>query len=277
MPTDVSSAVEAEYTAAIPVPLDGEYANSTALQNMVLPLANRIEFVRAAQQAPWLRGGFFDDFSHDFRVIDSANKTYMADTPWFASADPATSGFGQVVQVTDSSGFGVVRHRNSGGGAAEHIWHKGAGGLMADWAAARRFVARVRANSIVTGMRCDIGLSGSVNNGGGTTGDNSICFNFNPAVSANWILRTDDFSSSTNNISGVPVVAGTWYTLECQYTPGQADFYVDGVFQFSTNATLPSALSNSFKIGLMTPNAGASREWLLDYVYLDADFSSRAV
>lgn len=278
MPTDIAGAVEPDYTAAIPVPLDGEYANSTALQNMVLPLANRIEYVRGiVQDQPWIRGGFFDDFGTDFRVIDASNLTYQADTPWFASADPATNGFGQVLNVGDSTGVGVVRHRNSGGGAAAHVWRKSLA-LLGSVASVRRFVVRVRANSIASGMRCDIGVSGSGSTPSGATGDNSMCFHFNPATSANWMLRTDDFTNSTFQASGVPVVAGTWYTLECVYTGSLASFYIDGVFQFSTSTTLPlTGLNTTFKIGLQTPNSGASREWLLDYVMLDCDFSGRSV
>lgn len=279
MPTDVSSAVNPEYTAAIPVPLDGEYANSTALQNMVLPLANRIEYVRAlVQDQPWIRAGFFDDFGMDLRVIDSALKTYMADTPWFASNDPSTSGF-QVLNIGDSSGYGVVRHRNSGGGIAAHYWRKSLA-LLGSASAVQRFVARVRPNSIATGMRCDIGItSGNFIDAVGNDQDNGLTFAFNPATSANWQLRTDNgVAVSTFQASGVPVVAGTWYTLECRYTGSLASFYIDGVFQFSTNTTLPApGVNTTFKIGLQTPNSGADREWLLDYVMLECDFAGRTV
>lgn len=279
MPTDISGAVEPEYTETLPVPLDGEYANSTALQNMVLPLANRIEYVRAlVQEQPWIRGGFFDDFGMDFRVIDSASLTYMADTPWFADDTPANNGFGQVINVSDSSGYGVVRHRNSGGGVAEHIWRKSA--ALMPWAPVRRFGIRVCANSIASGMICDIGVTSSVSFAEGDDGDNCLMFHFDPASSANWQLRTDNGAAvSTLAPSGVPVVAGTWYTLECLYDGTTASLYIDGVFQFSTNTTLPNTVGTqcTYKIGLLTPNSGASREWILDWAFLDCDFAGRAV
>jgi hypothetical protein len=63
MPVDISGAVTATYEATINVPLDGEYANSAALQDTALALANRVEYLRQGQESgPWREARFFDDF-----------------------------------------------------------------------------------------------------------------------------------------------------------------------------------------------------------------------
>jgi hypothetical protein len=266
MPIDVSGAVEAEYTPEIPVPLDGELANSTALQNMILPLANRIESIHqsvviSSFEAPTIREDWFN-FNKDGSVV------YGDSGPWlYAESGAAWDAPAQ--SIDSSSGMaGALFLQNASGSAAVMQFKKGA-------QITRNKIARIsfrfNMQSSVSAMKAQLGMfaGGSTTIGSGDTA--GIGMIYDPAVHANF--RTVGVSGGvyTYTDTGIAPAIGTHYQFDIVQDTTTLDIYmnIQGSGQYAF-AGLPLAgleLSPDCRFG--STNSGTRRfNWDLFYLGL---------
>jgi hypothetical protein len=282
MPVDIASGVTAEYTAVIPVPLDGEYANSDALQAMVKPIADRVEYMKQRfDDAPWARSEFFDDFVSGGTAGSS---TFLADTLWqLFGTNAATFSNSGNSTLLDGTTFGILEVNHAAGTVSSNLLSKGVisgvGNTLGEMASFRRSTVRVRTGNIASGMNFEIGLDNdSAHAVGGSSA--AITAVFQPSVSANWRLRAHDGASAVFTDTGVPVVADTWYQL---------DLVSDGlsVVSLSINGAaavvadagdLPAMTTDcAFVMRFGFPAAGASRTWLVDFVHGRFELTGRVL
>ncbi len=71
---------------------------------------------------------------------------------------------------------------------------------------------------------------------------NGVYFEYSDNLSSgNWRMITNDNGTSTVTDSGIPVVAGDWYALECEIDSSgtRANFWINGVHQTVIDLTIP--------------------------------------
>ena len=265
MPIDIASAVVPEYTAAIPVPLDGEYANSEALTDMVAPLANRVEFLRQGIDSdPWRRSVYFEDFGRmalDGEVLSADNVWSLLQSP---SALTAAVGANNGANVY---GRGVLI--NSSGSAVSARLVPDSAALPGQFAMIEALAISARVDNIDSGMGLEFGcFSNQISGVAQATGD-GIAWIFQASASPNWRLRSVQGGSDTYIDSGIAVSAGTQYVLRIDQTaPGTFVGRVDDGSPHTVVATIPtSTTSCGHQLKLITPSAGANREFHLDFIY----------
>lgn len=264
MSVNIAPNVTPTYDAALPVPADGEYANSAALQAMVLPVANRVEYLRQGlESAPWREVAIFEDFLAPVHEVDADE--YYADTPWVMNT--AFSGYTKTSIPAFSDAMGLIVAENTSGGALSALSRKSEGCIQRT--NFRRAVARVQVGSVIAGMGFTIGLNFM-------GGAEAVAAVFAPAVSPNWVLRNSAGSVNT----GVVVAPGVWYEL---------DLVHDGALgiTLSVNNSTP-VNQNPGAVGLLgdvltpawnmiTPAAGANRFFYVDFLYFRAISQNRAL
>jgi hypothetical protein len=266
MPTDISGAVAAEYTETIPVPLDGEYANSTALQAMVLPLANRIEYlnqglIEAPFEQPFIREDWFS--------VEKVGSLVHGDTgPWnYAESAAAFSDPLQSSGSATSGSAGMMRFENASGTAAVAEFRKKC--LIAR-NKVRRLSARIHMLSTTTNKSFFLGMT---NLGGGTTigsGDTSAFgVIYDPAVHAN--IRTVGVSGGvyTYTDTGVPPAAGTHYQLDIEQDPNTLamTLNIQGSGAYAI-AGLPAIGTDLIPVAKLGSTNSGSRQFNWDLFYL---------
>lgn len=266
MPIDVSSAVEPTYEPTVLVPLDGEYANSAQLQNMMLGALNRIEYLRQGlESAPWRESVIFDDFTIPLTVVDGASM-YASDTMWDTTgstnwASLTISGLGDVEHI------GLMRLTNASGNVTEALLRKTLG--LCPIGALQRITCQLRTGNIASGNSCEVGLSPNLDP---TPGDTSVpkqCVTatFIPSASANWRLRVHDGTTETFQDTGVPVVAGQWYQLDLTNTGSAYALSIDGAAPVSISSPLPSPTgAATLLMKFANPTSGATRRWDVDFI-----------
>jgi hypothetical protein len=272
MPVDIASAVTPEYTASINVPLDGEQATSASLQAMILPVANRVEFLRQVDEsAPWIRSEIFEDFRVSRAAL--ANGDSLWERHWVGLAPSADWTISQALFL---DALGCVRFRNASGSATQ--WYSHEDVTSNYFSALRRIVARVRAGNISTGMNFDVGISGIAGGSITGTGDRVSCL-FHPATSPNWQLRTANGASDSLVDTGVPVAADTWYQLDLVADgAGEYTLSIDGDTPVTAVSNKPSLTDfGGLHWMIEAPNAGATRDWILDFIYARFDQTDRVI
>lgn len=265
MPVNIAPLVTATYDAAVQVPLDGEYANSTALQAMVLPVANRVEYLKQVlEDAPWREVSVFEDFLAPVHEVDADE--YYADTAWVMNS--AFSGYTKTSIPAFGDSMGLIVASNNGGSALNALSRKSEGCLVTSQV--RRAVARIQVGSIAAGMGFACGFN--------FVGDTEkVAAAFDPAVSPNWLLRTGSGFVTVN--TGVVVAPGVWYELDLQH---------DGALGFTLSVNGSAPVAAVAGLGLVTdvvspfwrmlsPNAGANRFFYVDFVYYRAISAARVV
>lgn len=269
MPVDISGAVEAEYTPAIPVPLDGEYANSTALQNMVLPLANRVEFIRqglieAPFESPVIREDWFDSEKIGSGSVhgDSGPWTYAeSGTAW---DDPV-----QATSSIVSGSAGMLFLQNSSGTAATMQFKKRA--LIS-----RNKIVRVSFRfNMPTGSKDNVKAQLGMFFGGTTaigSGDtHGFGMIYDPDVHANF--RTVGVSGGVYSYTdtGVAPADNTHYQFDIVQNLDTLDIYMNiqgaGQYAFAGLPTVGIDLQPDCRFG--SKNSGTRRfNWDLFYLGL---------
>lgn len=276
MPTNISSSVTAEYTAAIPVPDDGEYASHAALANAIRPVANRAEYLRdLVEVAPWRIVSIFEDFLA--ARVSSLPDHAQWDQLWNSSNDDV--GSWNIADLDFEDALGVVRFLNTSGSASASRYRKSFS--MARFENVRRITARVRASSVASGMNLEIGWLRSTdpNPGNEDSPSHAASVVFMPSSSANWRLRTDDGSSSTYVDTGVPVAADTWYQLDLVHDGALGvTLSIDGATPVGALTTIPALDDEgSLQWKIAAPAAGANRAWILDFIAGRFDVPGRVI
>ena len=265
MPIDIASAVVPEYTAAVPVPLDGEYATSAALTDMVAPLANRIEFLRQGIDSdPWRRSVYFEDFGR----MALSSEVLSADNVWSLLQSP-TALTASVGSPGDAGTLGVGILTNSSGSATSARLVQDPNALPARFEQIETLAIKVRVANIATGMGLEFGcFSNQISGIAQATGE-GVAWIFQPSASPNWRLRSVNGGSSTLIDSGVAVVAATQYLLRIDQTaPGTFVGRVDAGSPLTVVTNIPTATSAcGHQVKLITPSSGATREFHFDFVY----------
>jgi hypothetical protein len=266
MSVNIAPLVTPTYDATVPVPADGEYANSAALQAMVLPVANRVEYLRQVlEDAPWREVSIFEDFLAPVHEVDADE--YYADTAWVMNS--AFSGYAKTSIPAFGDALGLIVASNSSGGALSALSRKTEGCIKVE--NFRRATARIQVGSVAAGMGFTIGLDF-------VGGAETMAAVFAPATSANWLLR--DATGFLSVDTGVPVAINTWYTL---------DLVHDGAlgFTLSVNGSVPvvanpaglpaliDVVTPAWK--MITPAAGANRFFYIDYIYFRDISAGRVV
>lgn len=265
MPADIASAVTPTYDAAIPVPVDGELATSAALQAMVLPVANRVEYLRARiEQTPWLVHEIKEDFitSH---LKDAGGDSFW-DEHWNAAAGGITSDW-LIADIEEVDSAGIVRFQNISGSAAEALFRKA---FAMKFGVFRRMVARVKFDNISSGMGFEFGFMRSTNTtpNSASVPTAAVSGLFLPSASPNFRLRTDDGSASSYVDTGVPVSTGTWYQLDLAFDGSQYTLQVDGGTPVAAVSNIPAATTDAtFEWKIATPASGSARRIYLDLIY----------
>lgn len=269
MPTDISGGVTAEYTEAIPVPLDGEYANSTALQNMVLPIANRVEYLNQGLIAtPFERPVIREDWLACEKVGalvhgDSGPWNYAESGVAFDTPIESTSGL-----VSGSSGMMFLQ--NASGSAAVVQFKKK---CLISRNQIRQISFRFNMPSTAANQAVQLGMffGGSTAIGSGDT--SGIGLIYDPAVHANF--RTVGVSGGvyTYTDTGIPPAANTHYQVDIIQTAALAismNIQGSGAYGFSGLPLAGSSLSPDCRFG--TIDSGTRRfNW--DLFYLSTEVS----
>jgi hypothetical protein len=272
MPQNIASAVTPAYSSQIPVPLDGEYANNVALGAMVLPVANRVEYLRQRiETAPWTRAVIFDDFS---KIAQADADRVFSDTVWSMSGTKDAN----ITLVDGSAGadeFGVMRIQDtSGSGATFRIYKSFDAFRFVNF---RRMVARVRTSVVQANHDLEIGMLRSTVELPWDTSvpSSALSFGFQGAA-APWKLRTNDGTTNGQTNSAIPVVASTWYVLDLRYDgASQADLYVNGVLAATRNLTLPvGTLTGTPQLKFATGTTG-TRNVDVDFIYFEGATPNR--
>lgn len=270
MPTDISGGVEAEYTATIPVPLDGEYANSTALQNMILPVANRVEFlnqglIAAPFESPVIREDWF--------TVEKVDALVHGDTgPWnYAESTAAFSDPVQTTSVSNSGLAGAMFLTNTSGSAAVCQFKKK---CLITRTHVRRLSFRFAMLSTAANKSLQLGLffGGSTAIGSGDTSGFGLIYD--PAVHANFRSVGVSAGVYTYVDTGLAPSAGTHYQVDIVQDPDTLDLSMNiqntGGYTFSGLPLAGIDLSPDCRFG--TTNSG-SRQFLWDLFYLGLSVS----
>lgn len=280
MPTDIAPSVTATYTAVINRPNDGEYANAAALSALVLPVANRVEYVRSLVESnPWRTARIFEDFKSTLALSTSIDQ-YRSDEFWNTSGTVLDANI-SVTDVGSASGtstdLGVVRFANASGSAVTARFRKAFN--ICRYAQARRFVARVLTGSIAAGNQLEVGFIRSTAAAPLDTGAprDAISFVFNPAASPNWRVRTDDGTNQTFLDTGTAVAVDTYYNLDLTHDgAGGLTARVNGGSAVIPVANIPAlTLGTSAQWKFAMPNAGANRRWEFDFLYWEMTEAAR--
>lgn len=265
MPVDIASAVVPEYTAAIPVPLDGEYATSATLIDMVAPLANRIEFLRQGIDSdPWRRTVDFEDFARQ----DLTGDVLSADGVWTLNESPAVFTALGVVGG-DPDAYGLLQLLNSSGSANSARLARDSTALPGRFDQIETLAIRTSVNSIASGMGIEFGAYSNLISGIAQATGDGVGWIFQPSASPNWRLRSVLGGADTYIDSGIAVVAGQQYLLRIDQTaPGTFVGRLDAGSPLTVVATIPGAGSScAHQCKFITPNAGANRSFTLDFIY----------
>lgn len=268
MPVDIAGAVEAEYTATIPVPLDGEYANSSALEAMILPLANRIESIHqsvviSSFEAPTIREDWFNGVKDGAVVYGDAGPWDYAEsgTAWDS---PIQSTIGLV-----SGAAGMLFLQNASGTAATMQFKKPA--LIT-----RNHIARISFRfNMPPGSKANVKAQLGMFAGGSTaigSGDTSgIGMIYDPSVHANF--RTVGVSGGvyTYTDTGVVPADNTHYQFDIIQDTTTLDIYMNiqgsGAYAFAGLPLAGIPLSPDCRFGSL--NSGTRRfNWDLFYMGL---------
>ena len=116
--------------------------------------------------------------------------------------------------------------------------------------------------------RVTFGFGDDFESAAGTEHTNGVYCEFNPATSANFLLRTAAAATRSQVITTIPVVAGNWYRIEIRVTyPGgvpTAEILINGVSRGTLTTNFPAAVTG---IGLRADaNIGAGYNFDNDYV-----------
>ncbi len=278
MPVNIAPSVTPVYTATVNVPLDGEYANSAALQSTALALANRTEYVRQlVESAPWKTYRIVEDFCADQYTpnVDA----YFYDERWHTSGVGLDANITLGSASTAANAIGVQRFSNVSGSAVEARFRKSFS--LAKYAQFRRFVARLRTGSIVAGNTFEAGAIRSTDATPLDTGAprDVMSWTFNPSASPNWRVRTDDGAAQTFTDSGIAVVADTDYVLDLRHDgAGGLTMFIGGVACGVPVANVPSmALDTTAQWKFAMPAAGANRRWDFDLLFWEFTDTARVL
>jgi hypothetical protein len=266
MPIDIASSVVPEYTAAIPVPLDGEYATSATLIDMVAPIANRIEFLRQGIDSdPWRRTVDFEDWARqdlDGEILSGDSGTWaLNESPQVFTALGVVGG--------DANAYGRLQLLNSSGSASSARLARDPTALPGRFDQIESLAARMSVDSIASGMGVEFGAFSNLISGIAQATGDGVAWIFQPSASPNWRLRSVLGGASTLIDSGIAVSAGTQYLLRIDQTaPGTFVGRVDDGSPHTVVSTIPGASSScAHQTKFITPNAGANRSFTIDFTY----------
>jgi hypothetical protein len=138
------------------------------------------------------------------------------------------------------------------------------GEIRTEWLVRFNAAALLAANN----ERSVFGFGTDFEAGGGTEQADGVYVEFNPGVSANFLLRTASATIRSQVITTIPVVADTWYRIEIRITyPGgvpTAEIFINGTTRGTLTTTFPTV---SVGIGMrVDANAGAGYFMDMDYV-----------
>lgn len=267
MPVNIAPLVTPTYDAVISAPLDGEYANSAALQALVLPIANRTEYLKQAlEDAPWRECTIMEDFLAPVHEIDADE--FYADTAWVMNAAFSTYSKTPIVVVDSDDALGYFVASNATAGALSALVRKTEGCVVAK--DVRRAAARVWVGSIAAGMGFSVGFDFV----GGAPAVRAV---FEPATSPNWLLQSD--GGFVNQNTGIPVTAAAWTLLDLEHNgTGTWSLSVNGAAA-TTYAPASPVVTNPITPcwKLVTPAAGANRYFYVDFIYFRFLLQARAL
>lgn len=263
MATDIASSVIAEYTAVIQAPDDTDAADAAAFVNLVLPIANRVEFLNAQlNDAPWVNANVFDDFK---TVTDGGEfDNWQCDTQWEINHSGSTGQFNPTILVSTSDAVGILRLSHP---AAQVDGFRMRTALTYQAGQTQRVTARLRLTDAgLASQQVSVGVGDGFNNGIGS--DNRtvrlLC-----NAGADWVLETNDnVSTSTVAIVGSAPSDGVFQQLDLFHDgAGTWTASVDGGAAVTAVANIP-ALTDDMALILRyeVPNAG-TRELDIDFIH----------
>jgi hypothetical protein len=234
MSVNIAGSVAPTYDAAIPVPLDGEYANSAALQAMILPIANRAEYLRQIVEEDPLR---FVEIREDFSAVNLLSPTgVQGDTTWQSNVG-GSSWFNAVSDVAaqDEDHQGILKIQENSGSACIYKMPN-----SFPISRVQRAIVHVRLGAAgvpFTGFEFGFsaGTSATVN----TTGVNAWTAQYDPAVGGNWLHRTGNAGGNTRTSVGSAVTFGAWNRIELYVESGNLFMQVNNGTPHQATLTLP--------------------------------------
>jgi hypothetical protein len=261
MATDISGSVSAEYTAAVPVPDDGDATNGAGLVAFALPLANRIEFLNSQlNTAPWIAPSLFDDFitaeidttagyirsQEIWRLDENGNHSHGT-----ASGLAPTIGELSIVNLTASAGETHIRTANA-----------------ITISRLTTITIRLRVDAIVAGQDIELSLnfdsSRAIPNPTSSNLVRLLCED-----SGSWVLETHDGTSSTVALPTSTLVAGTYMQLQLIHDgAGGWSARADTGTPAVAVANIPDPTSQmQLSLRFMTPTAG-TRGLDVDFIHV---------
>jgi hypothetical protein len=266
MPVDIAPQVTPTYDAVINAPLDGEYANAAALQALVLPVANRVEFLNQGLidspfQSPFIKEDWFS-------VLKVGTAIHGDCGPWVYSESAAA--FSDPVQATNglvSGTAGLSRWSNASGTAAVIQIRKP---CLITRTHVRKVSFRMQMFSTTANKALQMGM---FDVGGGTTigsGDTSgFGVIFDPAVHANFRTVGVTGGVYTYTDTGIPPVAGFHYQFDIDQDPDTLVCTLNisgaGAYAFAGMPLAGAALCPTVRMG---SSDSGSREFNWDLYYL---------
>lgn len=225
MPSNIAPSVTSEYTEAIPVPLDGEYANHTSLVAALLPIANRVEYLRAnlvtlAYNQPSIQEDFLSCSNNGSTQVfgDSGPWVFSQTAVGFDVPGPETS-------VADVNTIGAVRVVNGSGTASVCQLTKTCFPLFSTL---QQFSARIRLVTNTTNKAFEFGLFANSAPGIGSGSTLGIGVQYNPTVHAN--IRTVGISGGVYTYTDTGIAPTTSMMLfEVSWSGSAWTLAIDGV------------------------------------------------
>lgn len=244
-------------------------ARATALE----PLLDRT----TALEALLNRGRTVEHFD-DFTRQEFSSPELSAETRWaLLESSPVLTVAGVV--GGDSLAHGRARFGNASGSVSEAILVRDPTALPARFDQISQLAIRVKVNSIASGMGLEFGCYSAISQGIGLSSGHGIGWIFSPALTGNWELRSVNGGSATRIDSGIAVSTSNTYILRIDQTsPGVFVGRVDAGSNHTVVATIPAASTAcAHMLKMVSPNAGANREFDVDFILARYSIPGRAL
>jgi hypothetical protein len=261
MPTDIAGSVTPEYTAVIPVPNDGEYANHAALSAALLPIANRAEYLfQLAEGRAFNSPRFTEDWLGMYHDT-GASRVHGDSGPWIY--DESGAGFALAGgAISSAADCGILLAQNASGSALSMRLRKHGGARLI---ALKQFSFRLGLTSLAN-QSFEIGLFNSAGSSVLGSGENAgIGVSYIASLSANIRALGVTGGAYTYTDSGVPMTLNQ--TLcDILYNGVTWELFIDGAgpFAFAGLPATSTALTPAIRFG--STNTG-TRQFFFDMVH----------
>lgn len=273
MATDIVPSITAEYTAAIPVPDDGDAYNGAGLVNFALPLANRVEFLNAQlNEAPWVNSDVLDDFTVVFDGGSGSQDRWEMNTYWLVTHSGGSGALNPVVLASEVDSPGILRLAVTGGVGEDFRASKG---VVWKFSQARRFTARVRIGATLAGQEVALGFGDGTNQG---VDSDTHAVQIRSIDGGDWSIHTTFGGTSDVSIVGSAPTPGTFQQIDIFHDgAGVWTASVDGGAAVTAIANLPTLTNGASVFWAVEFPAAGTRQFDLDFVRANFVVSGRVI